>query len=201
MPVTRAPRGIDVRRVVACRMGHHRGMDRIETERLVLRPWRESDAEAAYAVLSHDDVWPWLGAEPRRCPDVATAARVLARWAELADDVLGVWAVEAPTMTGIAPSPCGSVLLLTLPRSDGHESEAVEIGWHLHPSAWGHGIATEGARALVSRARDAGLPLLHAVVREANVRSLAVCDRLGMARLGVTDEWYGTEFVDHVLDL
>ena len=176
-------------------------MDRIETERLVLRGWHRSDADAAYAVLAHDEVWPWLGAEPRRCPDVATAARVLARWSDLADEVLGVWAVETPTMADVAPSPCGSVLLLTLPRSDGRESDAVEIGWHLHPSAWGRGIATEGAEAQVSRARDAGLRRLHAVVRDANVRSLAVCDRLGMTRLGVTDEWYGTEFVDHVLDL
>jgi len=182
-------------------MGHHHGMDRIETERLVLRPWREAEGEAAYAVLSHDEVWPWLGAEPRRCPDVAAAARVLSRWADLADGVLGVWAVETPTMGDIVASPCGSVLLLTLPRSDGRESDAVEIGWHLHPTAWGRGIATEGAQALVSRARDGGLRRLHAVVREANVRSLAVCDRLGMTRLGVTAEWYGTDFVDHVIDL
>jgi len=53
----------------------------------------------------------------------------------------------------------------------------------------------------VARARAAGLARLHAVVREGNERSLAVCDRLGMTRLGVTDEWYGTDFVDHVLDL
>jgi hypothetical protein len=30
---------------------------------------------------------------------------------------------------------------------------------------------------------------------------MAVCDRLGMTRLGPTREWYGVEFVDHVLDL
>ncbi|HEY5134736.1 MAG TPA: GNAT family protein [Candidatus Nanopelagicales bacterium] len=176
-------------------------MDRIETERLVLRGWAESDAEAAYAVLSHGEVWPWLGAQPRRCPDVATARRITERWAGLADDVLGVWAVQTPSMADQRPSPCGSVLLLTLPRSDGSESDAVEIGWHLHPAAWGRGIATEGASALVARARAAGLARLHAVVREGNERSLAVCDRLGMTRLGVTDEWYGTDFVDHVLDL
>jgi RimJ/RimL family protein N-acetyltransferase len=178
-------------------------MDRIETSRLVLREWTGSDADtaAAYAVLSHDEVWPWLGADPRPCPDAATARRITTRWTSLADAVLGVWAVETPGVDGVPLQPCGSVLLLTLPRSDGAESDAVEIGWHLHPSAWGHGIATEGALALVGRARDAGLPRLHAVVRAANARSLAVCDRLGMARLGETDEWYATTFVDHVLEL
>jgi RimJ/RimL family protein N-acetyltransferase len=178
-------------------------MDRIATARLVLRGWTGSDDDAAasYAVLAHDEVWPWLGANPRPCPDVEAARRTNVRWAGLADDVLGVWAVETPRMPDVTPQPCGSVLLLTLPRSDGAASDAVEIGWHLHPSAWGRGIATEAARVLVERARAAGLARLHAVVRPGNARSLAVCDRLGMTRLGLTDEWYGTEFVDHVLDL
>jgi RimJ/RimL family protein N-acetyltransferase len=176
-------------------------MDRIETPRLLLRGWTDADAEAAYAVLSHDEVWPWLGAEPRRLPDVEAARRTTAHWTALADGVLGVWAIETPGASDVALQPCGSVLLLTLPRSDGAESDAVEIGWHLHPSAWGRGIATEGAEVLVERARAAGLSRLHAVVRPGNVRSLAVCDRLGMTRLGETDEWYGTTFIDHVLEL
>ena len=178
-------------------------MDRIETPRLVLRAWTDSDpdTDAAYAVLSDDEVWPWLGADPKKIPDAATARRITTRWTSLADDVLGVWAVESPGVDGVALQPCGSVLLLTLPRSDGAESDAVEIGWHLHPTAWGHGIATEGAAVLVDRARAAGLAELRAVVRPGNDRSLAVCDRLGMTRLGETDEWYGTRFIDHVLHL
>ena len=97
---------------------------------------------------------------PAPCPDVDTARRICARWTSLADDVLGVWAVDAPgvALPADAPRPSGSVLLLTLPRSDGAGSSTVEIGWHLHPSAWGHGIATEGALALVERARAGGSP-------------------------------------------
>jgi RimJ/RimL family protein N-acetyltransferase len=176
-------------------------MDRIETPRLLLRAWADDDADAAYAVLADDEVWPWLGAQPRRLPDVAAARRTTEHWTALADHVLGVWAIETPGVSDVDLQPCGSVLLLTLPRSDGAESDAVEIGWHLHPSAWGRGIATEGAAVLVERARAAGLARLHAVVRPGNERSLAVCDRLGMTRLGETDEWYGTTFIDHALDL
>jgi RimJ/RimL family protein N-acetyltransferase len=173
-------------------------LDLLRTDRLLLRGWEASDADALYAVLSHDDVWPWLGAEPRPCPDIDAARRTALRWAELADGPLGVWAIE---VEATEPTPCGSALLLPLPRSDGRPTDAVEIGWHLHPAAWGRGIATEAARALVERARAHGLGVLHAVVRSGNTRSLAVCDRLGMTRLGTTQEWYGTDFVDHVLEL
>lgn len=171
----------------------------LRTDRLLLRPWEPQDAPALYAVLADDEVWPWLGATPQRCPDVEAAARTIARWSQLADGPLGIWAIEAADVAD--PTPCGSALVVPLPRSDGAPTEAVEIGWHLHPAAWGRGYATEAALALVDRVRDAGLPLLHAVVREGNDRSMAVCDRLGMTRLGPTQEWYGTEFVDHVLRL
>jgi RimJ/RimL family protein N-acetyltransferase len=175
-------------------------LDVIHTDRLALREWADIDADALFAVLAHPDVWPWLGATPRPCPDAEAAMRTVARWRDLGSGALGVWAIETPEVD-VSPQPCGSVLLLTLPRSDGAESDAVEIGWHLHPSAWGRGIATEAASALVVRARQHGLARLHAVVRAGNVRSLAMCERLGMTRLGSTDEWYGTDFVDHVLEL
>jgi RimJ/RimL family protein N-acetyltransferase len=175
--------------------------DRIETDRLLLREWEESDAEALLATYSHDEVWRWLGAAPAPCPDLEAARARPVRWATLAAGPLGFWAIETPGVAGVAPQPVGSAILLTLPRSDGEPSDAVEVGWALHPAAWGHGIATEAARALIDRARDAGIARVHAVVYDGNVRSMAVCDRLGMTRLGPTSEWYGVEFVDHVLDL
>ena len=175
----------------------------LRTERLLLRAWTasDSDAEAHYAIRSHDDVWRWLGADPKPCPDVEAARRTCARWAEVGEGATGLWAIETPGIDGIAPQPCGTVLVVPLPRSDGEPSTTLEIGWHLHPRAWGRGIATEAAARLVDLAREHGVAQLHAVVYPGNVRSLALCDRLGMARLGPTDGWYGTTFVDHVLDL
>jgi RimJ/RimL family protein N-acetyltransferase len=176
-------------------------LDTLTTERLLLRAWTEADAEALLAVYSHDEVWPWLGARPAPCPDLEAARARPERFATLTDGPLGFWAITTPGVDGVHPQPCGSAILLTLPRSDGEPSDAVEVGWALHPDAWGHGIATEAARALLDRARDAGLAQVHAVVRPGNERSLAVCARLGMRPLGLTGEWYGVDFLDHVLDL
>ena len=174
----------------------------LQTERLLLRPWAPDDAGTVLDIYSREEVYRWLGNPPTPCVDLDAAHARIDRWTTPVPDAReGLWAVETPGVDGIEPQPCGTVLLVPLPRSDGSASDAREIGWHLHPAAWGHGVATEAARALIELARSNGLSEVHAVVYPDNVRSLAVCDRLGMTRLGVTDQWYGVELVDHVLAL
>ncbi|MGD9956877.1 MAG: GNAT family N-acetyltransferase [Candidatus Nanopelagicales bacterium] len=174
----------------------------IRSTRLLLRPWEAEDAEAVLDIYSREEVYRWLGATPSPCTDLAAARARIERWSTPPTQPLdGLWAIETPGIEGIAPQPCGTVLLLPLKRSDGGDSHTLEVGWHLHPDAWGHGVATEAARAVLDQARTHGLREVHAVVYPDNVRSLAVCERLGMTRLGPTDEWYGVELVDHVLAL
>ena len=58
---------------------------------------------------------------------------------------------------------------------------AVEIGWRLSRTAWGHGFATEAARAAAAFAFDElGLEELVSFTAEPNARSRAVMRRLGM---------------------
>jgi RimJ/RimL family protein N-acetyltransferase len=174
----------------------------LTTDRLLLRSWTEDDAEVVLDIYSREEVYRWLGTTPAPCPDLAAARARIERWSTPPTAPLdGLWAIETPGLDGISPQPCGTVLLLPLTRSDGGDSDALEVGWHLHPAAWGFGIATEAARALIDQARTHGLTEVHAVVYADNVRSLAVCDRLGMTRLGPTTEWYATELIDHVLHL
>ena len=109
-----------------------------------------------------------------------------ARWAAISalDSRFGCWAIERED--GVA---AGTLLLKPLPDGVGE----VEVGWHLHPDSWGHGYATEAARAVVDRGFDAGLPEVYAVVRPGNEPSLAVCRRLGMDYLGRMVRWYDVE--------
>ena len=64
---------------------------------------------------------------------------------------------------------------------------------HLHPDSWGHGYATEAARAVIDRGFSAGVPEVYAVVRPGNAPSMAVCRRLGMTALGRLRRWYDVE--------
>ena len=82
--------------------------------------------------------------------------------------------------------PAGSVLLKRLPNGGGE----IEIGWHLHPDSWGRGLATEAAAALLAHGFANGLEEVWAVTHLDNDRSVAVCRKIGMRLLGITNRWY-----------
>ena len=58
---------------------------------------------------------------------------------------------------------------------------AVEIGWRLAAEHWGHGYATEAARAVLAFGFERlGLPEIVSFTTTANVRSRRVMEKLGM---------------------
>ncbi len=157
-----------------------------ETERCVVRDWRPEEAERALDLYSRWEVARWLGARPQAMESREQADRLVSRWAELnAEEVgRGRWAVVRKNDGVVA----GTVILVTIPDGDGE----VEVGWHLHPDSWGHGVATEAARGALRYGRDHGLADVLALVRPDNTASLAVCRRLGMEHLGRTERYYDT---------
>jgi RimJ/RimL family protein N-acetyltransferase len=159
------------------------GGELLRTARLRLRAWTTSPEDVARLadIYSREEVTRWIGGAPTVPP-----AELPARWAAVhaQDARYGCWAIERADAV-----PAGTVLFKPLPHGVGE----VEVGWHLHPDSWGHGYATEAARAVVQRGFEAGLPEVYAVVRPGNEPSLAVCRRLGMTPLGRMTRWYGVE--------
>ena len=169
-------------------------MELLRTDRLLLRHWDESDLAAFFDLYSQDDVARWLGAHPRR--PLATAAEAqerLGRWREHERGLsppLGLWAV-VPCAAGAVPGqPVGTLLLLPLSDDDG-PTGLVEVGWHLHPSHQGRGLATEAARAVLAVAGQAGIGQVLALTDLDNAASQRVAARLGMTDEGVTGRWFG----------
>jgi RimJ/RimL family protein N-acetyltransferase len=159
----------------------------IETERLRIRDWTADDAPAALATLSLVEVVKWLGdGPPQLCQDLDEARAKIERWRGRDDPPLGFWAIEVADHGPLHGRVIGSVLLSPLPNGDGE----VEIGWHLHPDAWGHGYASEAARAALRRGFEGGLEEINAVTHLTNGPSQAVCRRIGMEHRGVTGLWY-----------
>jgi RimJ/RimL family protein N-acetyltransferase len=164
----------------------------VRTDRLDVREWSDSPADLAriWDMYSRWEVVRFLGSAPRVMADPAEAAELVGRWqAQYAEwgPTYGAWAIEDRDRGVVA----GTVLFKQLPNSDGAPPTDIEVGWHLHPDSWGHGYATEAARAVVERGFAAGVPEVYAVVYPENSASQAVCRRLGMAPLGEVDRWYG----------
>jgi RimJ/RimL family protein N-acetyltransferase len=157
------------------------------TERLHLRPWRPDDVDTILAIYSQWEVARYLGRTPKAMTGRADAEAALARWTALSDGGLGVWAIVP---TGQA-EPVGSLLLKELPLSDdAGPSGDIEIGWHLRPQAWGRGYATEAATRVLDHAWTLGVDEVFAVTYPENTPSQAVCVRIGMTPLGLTERYY-----------
>lgn len=161
-----------------------------ETERLVAHSWDpDRDAEAAFAIYGDPEVTRHIGGETMADVE-ATRARlrtVVERNAKHGHPFGGF-----PLFLRDTGELVGAALLKPLPDADGRPTEAIEVGWHLKRSAWGHGYASEAGRAVLARGFDRlDEARIHAVVEQDNPRSMAVARRIGMRHLGQTDRFYG----------
>jgi RimJ/RimL family protein N-acetyltransferase len=81
---------------------------------------------------------------------------------------------------------------LLVPSFEAHFTPCVEIGWRLAAEHWGHGYATEGARAALAFGfEQRGLHEIVSFTAGINVRSIRVMERLGMRR-NPTDDFERT---------
>jgi RimJ/RimL family protein N-acetyltransferase len=145
----------------------------LTTERLLLRGWTDDDLEP-YAALNDDPaVMEHFPGHLTREQSDAGAQRIRAA---LEEQGWGLWAVEVRE-SGQFVGFTG----LQVPRFDAPFMPAVEIGWRLARPAWGHGYATEAARAALDHAfGPLGLEEVVAMVVPGNVRSQGVMRKLGM---------------------
>lgn len=149
-------------------------MFELTTERLALRGWRDTDLAPWAAMNADPEVREYF-------PEVLTReqseASVTAFQADLERRGWGWWAVEVRAtgefigFTGLDPV------------DDEMPFTGVEAGWRLARPAWGHGYATEAARAVLTFGfQNLELPEILAVTAATNLRSQAVMRRLGMRR-------------------
>ncbi len=145
----------------------------LETARLRLRPWQVSDY-APFAALNADpEVMEFFPSTATRAESDGIIRRLQAH---IDDYGWGFWAVEL-----LATGEFIGFVGLLVPRPEIPFHPCVEVGWRLAVKHWGHGYATEGARASLNFAFEQ-LELDHVVafVVPENRRSRAVMERLGM---------------------
>src|SRR5437764_14595731 len=114
----------------------------LRTDRLRLRRWRTSDLEPFAAINADPRVMQYFVAPLSREESNAYAARIIAQFDALD---FGLWAVEIPGVV-----PFAGFVGMSVPGFDAHFTPCVEIGWRLAADRWGHGYATEAARAVLT---------------------------------------------------
>ena len=149
-------------------------MAEISTERLIMRGWRESDLALWAAMNADPEVRRYVG--PLLTPGQAEAWML-----NFQDDLdrhgFGFWALEVRESGDFIGFTGLDIVEEEMPVT------GVEIGWRLARSAWGHGYATEAARAALEYGFGIlTLPEIAAITMAANLRSQAVMERIGMTR-------------------
>jgi RimJ/RimL family protein N-acetyltransferase len=152
----------------------------LRTDRLSLRPFSEADADALFALQSDAFVLRYWDAPPWR--DRARADRFIATCREMADEGTGARVAIDRLSDGAFLGWC------SLSRwNPDHRSAA--LGYCLAASAWGHGYATEAARALLRWAFEAlDLNRVQAETDTRNTASARVLGKLGFVREGTLRE-------------
>jgi RimJ/RimL family protein N-acetyltransferase len=172
----------------------------LRTDRLVLRPFRESDFEVLYEIHSDEGVVRWLYNEVRTRAQVVDLLKVKIAGAAVREP--GDWLCAAVELSETGEL-VGDVDLLW--ASDQHRSG--ELGFIVQPAQHGNGYATEASRPLLDWAfGDLGLHRVIGRTEARNVGSARVLEKLGMRREAhlVENEWvkgeWQSELVYAVLD-
>ncbi|MFT2109991.1 GNAT family N-acetyltransferase [Marinomonas sp. 2405UD68-3] len=145
----------------------------LESERLILRQWQESDLEPFAALTSDPLVMQYF-------PAVLTRAESDALVKKLQNHITqhgwGFWAVELK-----ATSECIGLVGMIHQNGDIPNAPFVEIGWRLSANHWRKGYTLEAARASLDFAfQTLGLNAVYAFTTLDNLPSIGVMEKLGM---------------------
>ena len=142
----------------------------IETERLILRPWQEQDAEALYTYASDPEVGPPAGWPPHTSVENSR---------EIIKNVLSKPETYAVCLK--AGKPIGSIGLHLNGSTDMTDrDDECELGYWIGKPYWGQGLIPEASRALLRYAfEELGMRAVWCGYYDGNEKSRKVQTKLG----------------------
>ncbi len=149
----------------------------LETERLVLRRYERDDLDRLDRLNSNVEVMRYIGDGSLRTREQTRAAIIRTQRIYDLFPGLGFWIAEEKPKRRFA----GVFALIYIPKT-----VEVEVGYRLAKPAWGRGLATEGARALVRYGvLELGLDRVVGLTHPENIASQNVLMKAGLARRGM----------------
>jgi RimJ/RimL family protein N-acetyltransferase len=140
----------------------------LETNRLILRSWREDDAEDLYKYASDPDVGPPAGWLPHTSVE---NSREIIRTVLSAPETYAVCLKDDG-------KPIGSI---GLHRNDlAEKDDEYELGYWIGKSFWGQGLIPEASREMLRHAfEDLGMARIWCGHYDGNIKSRRVQEKLG----------------------
>ncbi len=152
----------------------------LQTARLLLRPFADTDAEAIYALQSNARVLRYWDSPP--WTDRARAQAFIAACRQMQEDGSGARLAIETVQDRSFVGWCAMFRWNPVHRSLG-------IGYCLDEAAWGQGYATEAVRAMLQWAYGAlDLNRVEAELDTRNAASARVLEKLGFRREGLKRE-------------
>ncbi len=147
----------------------------IETNRLVLRTWKDEDAEAFFRINQDPKVIEYLMGSLTMEQVLEFMQKCNRGFEEKRFCLFAVELKSSHEMIGF--------IGLSEPSWESHFTPCVEIGWRLGSQYWGQGYATEGALAVLDYGFNViGLNEIVSFCVSGNLRSISVMKKIGMKR-------------------
>lgn len=146
----------------------------MSTARLVLRGWRDADRRPFAALNADPEVMAHFPSPLAASASDRLVEAIVEGWAA---NRFGLWAIER-----VEDGAFLGFTGLSRPSFDAPFMPAVEVGWRLARFAWGHGYASEAARAALAFGFESvRLEEIVSFTVPANERSQQVMERIGMS--------------------
>ena len=152
----------------------------IETDRLLLRQWKETDCSTYISMNLDKEVMEYF---PSLLSEVKTRQHIDSIQLTIEQNGYGLFAIERKDthsfigFTGFAH-----------PKFEAAFTPCVEIGWRLARDQWGMGFATEAAKACLAYGfRTLQFSAIHSFTSVLNTRSEQVMKKIGMQKNGEFD--------------
>jgi RimJ/RimL family protein N-acetyltransferase len=153
---------------------------RLETERLILREWRDEDRAPLAAFHADSETRRYF--YPAQLTAAEASGMVDGMRSELRNRGYGFLAVERKE-DGAFIGDAGLTTLDGEVRATMTRPAPIELGWFFGRPYWGQGYATEAARAWIAHAfGPLAIPELVSIICAANAASIRLAEKLGMTR-------------------
>jgi len=147
----------------------------IETDRLILRQWKESDRQSFTELNLDPETMRFFPSTYSADVSNKLIDREIER---INNDDIGLLAVEVKRTSDFI-----GFIGIARPSYETHFTPCTEIGWRIRKEFWGKGYATEGAKAVIKYAFDEiKLQEIVSFTSKLNLPSIKVMEKIGMSR-------------------